>query len=73
MIICMSRRFVSLSFRIHVVHVHVYQSFLRSWECLIGRRGHAAIIACSPCHMEEAIFREVVCRGEAQRTLRGTR
>ena len=67
----MSIRFVSVSF--HIVRARARQSFLRSHQCLIGRRDRTAIIARSPCRMEEAIFQEVVSGGEAQRTLRGTR
>ena len=55
-----------------IVCVYVRQSFLRSCEHLIGKRDHTAIITCSPCHVEEAIFWEVVSGGEAYWTLRGT-
>ena len=54
MIVSMSIRFVSLSFSI--VCVLVRQLFLCSREHLIGRHDCTAIIACTQCRMEEAIF-----------------
>ena len=66
----MSIRSVSLSFCI--VHMCTHHLFLHSHERLIGRHDHTAIIARSPCRVEEAIFWEMVSGGEAQWTLRGT-
>ena len=64
--------FISLS--LHIVWACVHQSFLRSHEHLIGGHVRTAIhaIVRSRCHVEEAIFREVVSSGEAQQTLRET-
>ena len=54
MIVSMSIRSVSLSFRI--VRACTHHLFLHSHERLIGRCDHTVIIACSPCRVEEAIF-----------------
>ena len=64
-------RFVIIPYSTRVC---VCQSFLHSRECLIGRHDNTctAIIAHSLCHVEEAIFWDVVSSGEAQRTLKGT-
>ena len=69
-IISMSIPFVSSSFCI--VHTHVHQLLLRSRELLTGRRYHTAVIARSPCCVEEAIFQEVVSNRKAQWMLKGT-
>ena len=65
-IISMSIPFVSSSFCI--VHTHAHQLFLRSRKLLIGRHDRTAVIACSPCRVEEAIFQEVVSNRKAQRS-----
>ena len=47
----------------------VHQLFLCSREGLVGSHDRTAVIARSPCCVEEAIFGEIVNGGEAQLAL----